>query len=184
MRQQRPVCRPPVTTGFGRLRNGLGPASAPGTALGNAGVFPKVRLHRLGQSRPLSAGPLRRRPRRPRPQVALTRSLRLVVWTCARDGNTGSVSGWRPRRSSEEESEHPPRRPGPRARGLIPEQPGDCPSASRPGRRNGSRPTRPELRARDGAAHPLPPSHRRPRPRTYPGGCGRAARPAALARQT
>lgn len=45
---------------------------------------PKVRLPRRGQPRQMPTSSLRLRPRRPRPEVSLTRSLTLAVWSCAR----------------------------------------------------------------------------------------------------
>lgn len=132
----------------------------------------------LGQSRLLRASSLRRRPRRPWPEVALTRSLRLAVRT-APAIRIWARSRARARRASVKESANTGpagTRPGSRA-------PGRLPLLFPAGARERPGPTRPELRPHDGRAHPSRPAAV-PGLRTYPGGCGRAARPAAPARRT
>lgn len=169
-------------------------------ALGGSG--PPATLHSTWRCGPLPHGPASSptavlatpgqssAAKAPRPEVALTRSLRLAVWSCTRDGDAGSLPGLGPSRAGGHraaEKEKPnallasPTR-GHEAwflRGMVPAPPLPCPAAE------GAVPG-PRARRCVFAARPLPPSCPRPqpRPRTYPGGCGRALRPAAPAHRT
>ena len=86
--QHRRVRRQPETLGSGS--SGLAPASVSPQhstqthgPLPSRSSFPSLGSHGHSQV-------LWRRPRRPRPEVALTRSLTFAVWSSARDGDAGS----------------------------------------------------------------------------------------------